>query len=93
MNAPAGMPSKTQTMGLDEQMTWVNTVIEDLHQRACALERLVDSGLQRVGFVAEGDGPAVVTVRVDRTAWFTAVDIAMTPRPEFPGTTKAAPPG
>jgi hypothetical protein len=78
-------------------MAWVTTVVDDLHHRACALERLVDSSLSQAadaGSAAEGDGhPTVVTVRVDRAAWFTAVDAAMTPRPEFPGTTKAAPPG
>jgi hypothetical protein len=71
-------------------MAWVTTVVDDLHHRACALERLVNSSLSQdavAGSAAEGDGhPAVATVRVDRAAWFIAVDAAMTPRPEFPGT-------
>jgi basic membrane lipoprotein Med (substrate-binding protein (PBP1-ABC) superfamily) len=95
MSTTVRMPGATQNVGPDEQLTWLTAAFHDLHHRATALERLVDSGLRLVGSVAQGDGPAVVTVRVDRDAWFTAVDAATTPRPEFPGTTKpkATPPG
>jgi hypothetical protein len=91
----------THKVGLDEALAWVTTVVDDLHHRACALERLVDSGLRcqaEADSGAESDGrPAVATVRVDRAAWFAAVDAAKTPRPKFPDidpeAAAAAPPG
>lgn len=88
---PLGMPSKTHNVGLEKRLTWVKTVIEDLHQRACALEQLVDSSLRvctEDGSTAS-DGPPAATVRVDRRAWFIAVDAATAPRPRFP----SSPPG
>lgn len=85
MNAVADAPPATQNQTCtDEQLTWARAAYLDLHHRAEALDNLIATTHSWNPVDDGGAAPTVLTVRVDRDAWFIAVDAALTPRPAPP---------
>jgi hypothetical protein len=94
MSTVTGAASTTRTKpGLDEQLNWLYTAYRDLHDRAAALEHFISTAHSwrvEADCAPDSDGaPTILTVRVDRDAWFAAVNAAQAPRPAFPGTQEA----
>jgi hypothetical protein len=88
MNATFDMPQVPQAVRQEqgrELLDWVRAAFMDLDRRAHVLERLVTSTRSWPAQEPEADTDRVITIRVDRDAWFAAVQAAARRRPPFPG--------
>jgi hypothetical protein len=79
MNATFDMPQVPQAVRQEqgrELLDWVRAAFMDLDRRAHVLERLVTSTRSWPAQEPEADTDRVITIRVDRDAWFAAVQAA-----------------
>ena len=86
--APDETTMAHKKLGHDELLDWVRDTYVDLHLRAATLDALIattHSWRVEEDCAPDSDGAAtIITVRVDRDEWFSAMSLAQTPRPAFP---------